>query len=119
MDKGLKRLSRADLVEIIYQLQQERDRLQADNETLRESLMTENSRLRARLERMETEAVKNDTLAQAVTSLTTLLEQTQSYSDYYMNRIAGLQEQERIRLTEIDQVLSNVKMDNSSKSDEQ
>ncbi len=92
-DKEFRRLSRADLIEIIYELQQNEKALQQENEDLKHRLE----------ERRETVS-EAGSLAEVLAKVNGLFEAAQATADGYQEEIRRLQdearEEARIRLEE-------------------
>lgn len=87
-DKELRRISRGDLIEIIYQYQQ-RER----------ELTTENTALKASLEARTTKIAKAGSIAEAALSLNHVFEAAQAAADQYLEEVrASTSDIERLKL---------------------
>lgn len=75
-DKEFRRLSRADLVEIIYQLQQSELKLQTENQALRQQLASK-----------ELKISEYGSIAEAVIGLSGIFETAQAAADRYLREI--------------------------------
>lgn len=100
-DKELRRLSRADLVDIIYQLQQDKETLISENEQMKEQMSAEKEQLLSKLRSREIKAAKAGSLADAAASLTGLFERAQTTADLYLENIAEMKKEEEMKLAEI------------------
>ncbi len=97
-DKALKRLHRADLIEIVYQLQQEREALIKENENLKEQLQNRNLKIE-----------NAGSLAEAVANITGIFEHAQTTADVYLQNIADLREMEVQHFEEAKQMVCKAK----------
>lgn len=75
-EKSFKRLSRMELVEIIYRLQLDMQKLQEENALLKE-----------KLEKKELKISEAGSIAQAVAGLTEIFEKAQETADYYLDEV--------------------------------
>lgn len=75
-DRELRRMSRADLIEIIYELRKNEAALQAENEALRQQLEDRNAKIS-----------KAGSLAELSASLNGLFEAAQATADQYLKEI--------------------------------
>lgn len=103
-DKELRKLRRADLVEIIYRLQQEKEALQNEFEQTRQTLSEENARLMERLQNREVKIANAGSLAEVAASLTGLFEHAQETVELYLYNIKNMQKRENEKLEEIDRI---------------
>lgn len=76
MEKELKRLSRSELVEIIYQYQQRE-----------QELLNENEKLKAQLEDKQIKISKVGSIAQASLALNEVFEAAQAAADQYLENV--------------------------------
>ncbi len=81
-DKEFKRLSRAELIEVIYQMQRDEEELRAENERLRAELADRRSRL-----------AQAGSIAQASLALNGVFEAAQAAADAYLAEIAQLRDE--------------------------
>lgn len=77
--KEVQRLSRADLIEIIYELQKNEERLQAENEALRQ-----------KLEAREIKIAEAGSIAEAAVGLSGIFETAQEAADQYLCEVREL-----------------------------
>ncbi len=78
-DRELKRMSRAELVEVIYELQRQLEQLEKENDRLEEELQDR----RVRLENA-------GSIAQAAVEVSHLLEAAQTAADLYVDSVKAL-----------------------------
>lgn len=88
-DKEFKRLSRADLVEIIYQLQENEEQMKKDNERLCELLADR-----------QTKIEKAGSIAEATASLNDLFAAAQNTADDYLREIEEMHRKAKQELVE-------------------
>ena len=81
-DKEFKRLSRAQLIDIIYQLQLKQEELTKENQKLKEELADRRIRLR-----------QTGNLAQAVLELNNVMQAAQAAADQYLEEIRIMQDE--------------------------
>ncbi len=81
-DKEFKRLSRAELIEIIYQMQRDEEALRQENEQLKAQLADRRSRL-----------ADAGSIAQASLALNGVFEAAQAAADAYLAEIAQLRDE--------------------------
>ena len=89
-DKEFKRLSRAQLIEIIYQLQLQLDKLNEQNQTLESALADKRLRL--------SEA---GNIASAALEMNDFFRSAQNAADQYLNEIKAIREETEIQRQEI------------------
>lgn len=82
-DKELKRLSRADLIDIIYQLQQNEENLIKMNEELKASLASKEMKIKSA-----------GSIAEAAVSVSNVFEKAQQAADIYLSELHRLNEDE-------------------------
>ncbi len=99
-DKEFRRLSRADLIEIIYELQQNEKKLQGENEELK----------RQREER-QVAVSEAGTLAEVLAKLNGLFEAAQATADGYRAEAQRLLEEARRTREEADEYLAEIRRD--------
>lgn len=97
-DKEIRQLSRADLIEVIYQLQLEKETLTKENEQLRDLLG-----------RQKIKAEQAGSLAEAALSLSGVFQKAQEAADIYLRNIAEMQETEVKKLEEVNWIVSETK----------
>ncbi len=97
-DKEFRRLSRADLIEIIYELQK--------NESL---LRQENGELRQKLEERRVAIAKSGSLAEALAKLNGLFEAAQATADGYREEAGQLLEDARRTREQADEYMAGIR----------
>lgn len=97
-DKELQRLSRADLIEIIYRLQQSEKALQEENEVLRQKLKDK----RIAIE-------QSGSLAEVLAKLSGLFEAAQATADGYLEKAEQLLEEAKQTRAQADEYQAAIK----------
>ncbi len=81
-DKEFKRLSRAELIEVIYQMQRDEEALRAENDRLKAELADRRSHLE-----------KSGSIAEAALALNGVFEAAQAAADAYLDEIRSLRDE--------------------------
>lgn len=108
-EKDIRRLSRGDLIDIIYQLQR--------NEA---NLIKMNEDLKARLDSKEMKIAKAGSIAEAAISVSGVFEKAQQAADLYLEELhrtnAELEERCRVRLSEAENEAARILADADAKA---
>lgn len=101
--KELRRLGRAELVDIIYELQKNEARLKAslqENTKVIAALRQENETLQARCETREFRQSQAGSIAEAMAAVSDIFDRSQALADEYLDNVRRLEEQAKQTLSQ-------------------